>query len=55
MLLASTVPQEIFSPLRTGQDFVLGIPYLEMHMVGDWIVFMSCVSPVLYAYSPQLG
>lgn len=46
MLLARTVSQEIFCPLRTGQDIFLGIPHLKMHMVGGWIGFMSCVSPV---------
>lgn len=55
MLVARTVPQEILCPLRTGQDIVLGVPHLIMHMVGDWIVFLSCASPVLCAYSPQLG
>lgn len=55
MLLARTVPQEILCPLRTGQDICLGIPQLKMHTVGGWMVFISCVSPVLCAYSPQLG
>lgn len=54
MLFVTTVPQEIFCYLRTGQDIVLGVPHLKMHVVGGWIVFMSYASPVLCAYSPQL-
>lgn len=55
MMLARTVPQEILCPLKAGQDIILGVPHLKMHMVGGWMVLMSCASPVLCTCSPQLG